>query len=266
MRRPSCVGTRPGPRYCDCPSKPKRYSRSCITLRNRRGRDCSDRLRVSVREPTARRFRDSLRQRGETSSRDLSFRSHDPVAFGSCDRSAHGPVGHSGSSRAGADYPAFTDHQVEYLCDHRPKHLDEMRDNRDRNGVTRHAEGSCMIRWRGQRMWLCTATLEESRATVSQEFRPWLGHRGIRHAAPRHPHADAAAKAASGKQSGRTQEFQRLIGRSLRAGVDRSALGERQITIDLRVIQADGGTALRRDTGGGSRMRAGELNQAAEGG
>ena len=77
---------------------------------------------------------------------------------------------------------------------------------------------------------------------------PRLGHGRIRHAAARHARADAA-RGAAGKQSGRTVEIQRLIGRSLRAVVDLEALGERQITIDCDVIQADGGTRTASITG-----------------
>jgi ribonuclease PH len=77
---------------------------------------------------------------------------------------------------------------------------------------------------------------------------PGLADRRIRHAAPRHPHPQPR-EAAKGKQSGRTQEIQRLIGRSLRAVVDMQALGERQITIDCDVLQADGGTRTASITG-----------------
>jgi ribonuclease PH len=72
---------------------------------------------------------------------------------------------------------------------------------------------------------------------------------------PRATHTRMRREAASGKQSGRTQEIQRLIGRALRAGVDRSALGERQITIDCDVIQADGGTRCAAITGGWVALR-----------
>jgi ribonuclease PH len=76
-----------------------------------------------------------------------------------------------------------------------------------------------------------------------------LGHGRIRHAAARHQHAHHSREAASGKQGGRTQEIQRLIGRSLRAVVDRKALGERTITLDCDVLQADGGTRTAAITG-----------------
>jgi ribonuclease PH len=72
---------------------------------------------------------------------------------------------------------------------------------------------------------------------------------------PRATHTRMRREAASGKQSGRTQEIQRLIGRSLRAGIDRSALGERQITVDCDVIQADGGTRCAAITGGWVALR-----------
>jgi len=120
-------------------------------------------------------------------------------------------------------------------------------------GVTRHAEGSCLIKCGGTHV-LCTASREE-------RVPPFLRNTGLGWVTaeygmlPRATHTRMRREAASGKQSGRTQEIQRLIGRSLRAGIDRSALGERQITVDCDVIQADGGTRCAAITGGWVALR-----------
>lgn len=120
-------------------------------------------------------------------------------------------------------------------------------------GVSRHAEGSCLIRM-GDTHVLCTASLEES-------VPPFLRKTGLGWVTaeygmlPRATTSRNRREAAAGKQSGRTQEIQRLIGRSLRAGVDRVALGERQITVDCDVIQADGGTRCASITGGWVALR-----------
>lgn len=133
------------------------------------------------------------------------------------------------------------------------RNLDEMRDIFIETGVTRHAEGSCMIRV-GQTHVLCTASLEE-------RVPPFLRNTGLGWVnaeygmLPRATHTRMRRESAAGKQSGRTQEIQRLIGRSLRAGIDRSALGERQITVDCDVIQADGGTRCAAITGGWVALR-----------
>lgn len=112
---------------------------------------------------------------------------------------------------------------------------------------TRHAEGSVLIQM-GDTHVLCTASVEESvppfmkgggEGWVTAEY-------GM---LPRSTHTRMKREAASGKQSGRTQEIQRLIGRSLRAVVDMQALGERQITLDCDVLQADGGTRCASITG-----------------
>lgn len=113
--------------------------------------------------------------------------------------------------------------------------------------ATRHAEGSCLIRM-GETHVLCTASLEE-------RVPPWMRNSGLGWVTaeygmlPRATNTRMQREAKRG-QSGRTQEIQRLIGRSLRAGVDRSALGERQITVDCDVLQADGGTRCAAITGG----------------
>ena len=120
-------------------------------------------------------------------------------------------------------------------------------------GVTRHAEGSCLIRM-GETHVLCTASIEE---TVP----PFLRKTGLGWVTaeygmlPRSTTTRTRREASAGKQSGRTQEIQRLIGRSLRAGVDRVALGERQITVDCDVLQADGGTRCASITGGWVALR-----------
>jgi ribonuclease PH len=124
---------------------------------------------------------------------------------------------------------------------------DEMRAVTLERGVSRHAEGSCLVRF-GNTHVLCAASLEE-------RVPPWLrgGGKGWVTAEygmlPRSTHERMRREASSGKQSGRTLEIQRLIGRSLRAVVDLPALGERQITVDCDVIQADGGTRTAAITG-----------------
>jgi ribonuclease PH len=133
------------------------------------------------------------------------------------------------------------------------RQTDEMRPIEIETGFTRHAEGSCLIRC-GNTHVLCTASLEE-------RVPPFLKGSGLGWVTaeygmlPRATHTRGRREAAAGKQSGRTQEIQRLIGRSLRACVDRSALGERQITVDCDVIQADGGTRCASITGGWIALR-----------
>ena len=124
---------------------------------------------------------------------------------------------------------------------------DELRAVSFERGFTRHAEGSCLVRF-GDTHVLCTASLEE-------RVPPWLkgGGKGWVTAEygmlPRATHERTRREASAGKQSGRTQEIQRLVGRSLRAVVDLVALGERQITLDCDVLQADGGTRTAAITG-----------------
>ncbi len=130
--------------------------------------------------------------------------------------------------------------------------LDQMREISIETGFTRHAEGSCMIKC-GDTHVLCTASLEE-------RVPPFLKNTGLGWVTaeygmlPRATNTRMRREAKNG-QSGRTQEIQRLIGRALRAGVDRVALGERQITIDCDVIQADGGTRCASITGGWVALR-----------
>jgi len=107
-------------------------------------------------------------------------------------------------------------------------------------GFTRHAEGSCLISFGGTRV-LCTASVEERVPPFLRgKGQGWVT--GEYSMLPRATHTRGSREAAKGKQSGRTQEIQRLIGRSLRAVVDLQKLGERQIVLDCDVIQADGGT------------------------
>ena len=127
------------------------------------------------------------------------------------------------------------------------RNTDEMRSVEIETGVTRYAEGSCLIRI-GDTHVLCTASVDE-------RVPPFLKNGGLGWVTaeygmlPRATHT-RMRREAKASQSGRTQEIQRLIGRSLRAGVDRVALGERQIVVDCDVIQADGGTRCAAITGG----------------
>lgn len=133
------------------------------------------------------------------------------------------------------------------------RNLSQMRPISIETGVMRHAEGSCLIRC-GETHVLCTASIEESTPRfLKGTGLGWVtAEYGM---LPRATNTRNRREAATGKQSGRTQEIQRLIGRSLRAGIDRSALGERQITIDCDVIQADGGTRCAAITGGFVALR-----------
>jgi ribonuclease PH len=112
---------------------------------------------------------------------------------------------------------------------------------------TPHAEGSALIEM-GHTRVLCTASVEETLpAFLRGQGRGWVtAEYGM---LPRSTHVRTAREATKGKQSGRTQEIQRLIGRSLRAATDLAALGERQITLDCDVLQADGGTRCASITG-----------------
>jgi ribonuclease PH len=130
---------------------------------------------------------------------------------------------------------------------------DQMREVSVERGFSKHAEGSCLIKF-GNTHVLCTASLEE-------RVPPWLRGRGEGWVTaeygmlPRSTHDRMRREATAGKQSGRTSEIQRLIGRSLRAVVDLKELGERQITVDCDVIQADGGTRTASITGGYIALR-----------
>ena len=123
----------------------------------------------------------------------------------------------------------------------------ELRPVRITRQFTRHAEGSVLIEM-GETRVLCTASVEESLPSFLRgRGQGWVtAEYGM---LPRSTHTRTAREAAKGKQTGRTQEIQRLIGRSLRAVVDLVALGERQITLDCDVLQADGGTRCASITG-----------------
>src|SRR3954468_15134678 len=114
-------------------------------------------------------------------------------------------------------------------------------------GFAKYAEGSCLARF-GDTHVLCTATLEDKVPPfLRNSGRGWItAEYGM---LPRSTHTRTDREAARGRQSGRTQEIQRLIGRSLRAITDLTGLGERQIRIDCDVIQADGGTRTAAITG-----------------
>lgn len=124
---------------------------------------------------------------------------------------------------------------------------DELRKVTLERGVARYAEGSCLVKF-GETHVLCTASLEDRSP-------PWLRGSGKGWVTaeysmlPRATLERTRREVTSGKPSGRTQEIQRLIGRSLRAVVDLTALGERQITLDCDVLQADGGTRTASITG-----------------
>jgi len=130
---------------------------------------------------------------------------------------------------------------------------DEMRAITIETGFTKHAEGSCLVGFGDTRV-LVTASVEE-------KVPPFLRGKGQGWVTaeysmlPRATHTRGQREAAKGKQSGRTQEIQRLIGRSLRAVVDMRKLGERQIVLDCDVIQADGGTRTAAITGAWVALR-----------
>ena len=133
------------------------------------------------------------------------------------------------------------------------RNLGDLRPISIETGAMRHAEGSCVIRM-GETEVLCSASIEDRTP-------PFLRNTGLGWVTaeygmlPRATTTRNRREAATGKQTGRTIEIQRLIGRSLRAGIDRSALGERQITIDCDVLNADGGTRCAAITGGWVALR-----------
>ena len=141
---------------------------------------------------------------------------------------------------------------------------DQMRAIAMEPGFTRHAEGSCLVGFGDTRV-LCTASVESN-------VPPFLRGKGQGWVTaeygmlPRATHTRGRREAAAGKQSGRTQEIQRLIGRSLRAVVDLAALGERQILVDCDVIQADGGTRTASISGAWVALRIAVNKVMAEGG
>jgi ribonuclease PH len=140
---------------------------------------------------------------------------------------------------------------------------DALREVKLETAVNRYAEGSCLVSF-GHTRVLVTASVEES-------VPPFLRGRGSGWVTaeygmlPRATHPRGRREAAQGKQSGRTQEIQRLIGRSMRAVVDMKALGERQITLDCDVVQADGGTRTAAITGGWVALRLATRHLLEEG-
>ena len=128
------------------------------------------------------------------------------------------------------------------------RNADQLRQIEMIPNFSRHAEGSCLVKF-GNTHVLCTATIEEKvPGWMKGSGKGWVtAEYGM---LPRSTHQRMDREAAKGKQSGRTQEIQRLVGRALRAVVDLQALGERQIKIDCDVLQADGGTRTASVTGG----------------
>jgi ribonuclease PH len=126
--------------------------------------------------------------------------------------------------------------------------VDELRELKFERGFTKHAEGSVLVSFGSTRV-LCTASIEDSvPGFLRGTAQGWVtAEYGM---LPRATHTRSVREAARGKQSGRTQEIQRLIGRALRAVVDLKGLGERTVTIDCDVLQADGGTRTAAITGG----------------
>jgi ribonuclease PH len=126
--------------------------------------------------------------------------------------------------------------------------FDQLRPISLETGVTRYAEGSCLAKF-GHTHVLCTASWEKGvPGWMKGKGAGWVtGEYGM---LPRATHTRGRREAAQGKQSGRTQEIQRLIGRSMRSVIDLAALGENTITIDCDVVQADGGTRTASITGG----------------
>ena len=124
---------------------------------------------------------------------------------------------------------------------------DQLREISLETAVSRYAEGACLAKF-GQTHVFCTASVEQGvPGWLKGQGRGWVtGEYGM---LPRATHTRGRREAAQGKQSGRTQEIQRLIGRSLRSIVDLKALGDRTITLDCDVLQADGGTRTAAITG-----------------
>jgi len=125
---------------------------------------------------------------------------------------------------------------------------DQMRSISLEPGVAKHAEGSCLVKFGDTHVFVTASLQETAPPFLKGSGKGWVtAEYGM---LPRATHDRNRREAAQGKQSGRTQEIQRLVGRSLRAVTDLAALGERQIVIDCDVIQADGGTRTASITGG----------------
>src|SRR5712671_4556432 len=146
---------------------------------------------------------------------------------------------------------------------HNDRAADGLRAVRFTRHYTRHAEGSVLIDCGDTRV-LCTASVEDGvPGFLRGKGQGWVtAEYGM---LPRATHTRGRREAAQGKQSGRTQEIQRLIGRSMRAVIDVRALGERQITLDCDVVQADGGTRTAAITGGWVALRLATRHLLEEG-
>jgi ribonuclease PH len=139
--------------------------------------------------------------------------------------------------------------------------LDALRPVNFTRSFTRYAEGSVLVEF-GETRVLCTASIEEGvPGFLRGKGQGWVtAEYGM---LPRATHTRGAREAARGKQSGRTQEIQRLIGRSLRAALNLAALGERTVTLDCDVLQADGGTRTASVTGASWQRRASSIRCTA---
>ena len=139
-------------------------------------------------------------------------------------------------------------HSIDLITRPSGRALDELRHIELTPHFAKHAEGSCLVEFGDTRV-LCTASIEERVPSFLRgRLRGWVtAEYGM---LPRSTHSRMDREAHKGKQSGRTMEIQRLIGRSLRAVIDLSKLGERQVVIDCDVLQADGGTRTASITGG----------------
>ena len=139
-------------------------------------------------------------------------------------------------------------HSIDPIARPSGRALDELRHIQLTPHFAKHAEGSCLVEFGDTRV-LCTASIEERVPSFLRgTMRGWVtAEYGM---LPRSTHSRMDREAHKGKQSGRTMEIQRLIGRSLRAVIDLSKLGERQVVIDCDVLQADGGTRTASITGG----------------
>lgn len=220
----------------------------------------SDMLRVSVRDPTGSpelRYpsttrRNTSRERSFISAR--SFVPFDMFAW-TLSNSTVFKCRRASIGVASGDATGLSGQNLRKGSRMRPsgRKLDEMRPISIEIDVMRHAEGSCLIKV-GDTHVLCSATIEDKAPSfLKNSGLGWVtAEYGM---LPRATNSRTRREAAAGKQSGRTQEIQRLIGRALRAGVDRSALGERQIVVDCDVIQADGGTRCASITGGWVALR-----------
>src|SRR5690606_22883387 len=198
--------------------------------------------------PQARRSPDRIRRCGG------KYRAHDrPASPGWRRPSQTGPGGGHTGSRFQDKQPGSYVPRKSLLPAAQPsgrpsgRTPDQLRLVTLETGVNRYAEGSCLVTF-GHTKVLVTASVEEKvPGWMRNTGQGWVtAEYGM---LPRATHTRGRREAAAGKQSGRTQEIQRLIGRSLRAVVDLKALGERQVSLDCDVIQADGGTRTAAITG-----------------